>query len=87
MKIYIVEISGYTINSPFEAEYWKPYLKAFLPSNLETTSNPAFAKIWMRKETAEKNAERAVSYLKGLNRSHPNATAKVLEVEFTILNP
>ena len=87
MKIYIIEIKGYTINSPLDAKYWKPYLKSFSSSCLETTSNPAFAKIWMKKETAEKNAEKAVSYLKGLYRSHPNVTAKVLEVEFTILNP
>ena len=86
MIIYIIEISGYSKNLPYP-DYWKPYLKTISPSTLETTNNPAFAKIWMRKETAEKNAEKAVSYLKGLYHSHPNVTAKVLEVEFTILNP
>lgn len=89
MIIYIVKISGYTIRNPYDAEYWKPYLKSF-GTYLETTTNPAFAKIWMKRETAEKNAEKAVKYLRdedGLHYSHPNVRAEVIAVEFNILNP
>lgn len=83
MIIYIIKISGYSNNIPYP-DYWKPYLKTISPSTLETTNNPAFAKIWMRKETAQKNAEKAEKYLKGLHHPHPNIKVEVLEVEFNI---
>lgn len=86
MKIYIIRIDGYNKSVPY-FEDWKPYVSHFSPSNLGTTSNPVYAKFWLTKKSAERNAKKAVEYLKNLYHPHPSATSKVLEIEFTILNP
>ena len=82
MIIYIVKLSGYE-NGPFPDE-WKPYLKDLSGSSVVTTSNPATAKIWIRKESAQRNAERLENFLKNIPNPLPNIKAEVVEVEFNI---
>ena len=85
MIVYIIRLTGFDNSGPHPG-YWKPYLKSF-GSFLETTSNPAFAKIWTKRETAQRNADKAEEYLKNLHYSNPNIKATVLEVEFNIIEP
>lgn len=87
MTVYIIKVTGYDANNTPYSNYWKPYVKSFGSSYLETTENFAFAKIWMKRNTAEKNALRVEDYLHNLYHPHPNAKAEVLEVEMNIINP
>lgn len=86
MTVYIIRFTGYNEKIPYPG-YWKPYLKSF-GTYIETTGNPAFAKIWARRETAQKNADKAEEYLRSdIHNNHPNIKATVLEVEFNIIEP
>lgn len=85
MIVYIIRLTGFDEKAPY-SDYWKPYLKSF-GTYLETTANPAFAKIWAKRETAQRNADKAEEYLRNLYHPHPNIKATVLEVEFNVIEP
>lgn len=86
MTVYIIRLTEFDDSFLPGSDYWKPYLKSF-GSYLKTTSNPAFAKIWAKREIAQRNADKAEEYLKNLHHPHPNIKATVLEVEFNIIEP